>query len=431
GHTSQQAFDAIADYLTSRKLGETQTNYRLRDWGVSRQRYWGCPIPVINCTHCGTVPVPEKDLPVVLPEDVHFDGIQSPIKADPAWRQCVCPKCGGAAERETDTFDTFMESSWYYARFTCRDLDTGMLDKRANYWLPVDQYIGGIEHAILHLLYARFFHKLLRDAGMVTSNEPFKNLLTQGMVLKDGTKMSKSKGNTVDPQQLIDQYGADTVRLFTMFAAPPEMSLEWSDSGVEGAFRFLKRLWKQVHAHVSAGVVTTLDVSQLNEAQKNLRLKLHETIRKVSDDVGRRYTFNTAIAANMELMNELSRFNDDSAQGRAVMREALRAIVLMLSPIVPHISHELWHCLGGENAGAVVEQSWPEFDESALVRSSIEMMIQVNGKLRGKIEVPVNADKTLIEKMALENPNVTAFIDGKELKKIIVVPGRLINLVVA
>ena len=430
GNTSQQAFDAIADYLQSRKLGETQTHYRLRDWGVSRQRYWGCPIPVINCTHCGTVAVPEKDLPVVLPENVHFDGIQSPIKADPAWRQCVCPKCGAAAERETDTFDTFMESSWYYARFSCPDLNTGMLDERANYWLPVDQYIGGIEHAILHLLYARFFHKLLRDAGMVTSNEPFKNLLTQGMVLKDGTKMSKSKGNTVDPQQLIDQYGADTVRLFTMFAAPPEMSLEWSDSGVEGAYRFLKRLWKQVHMHVTAGAVSALEPAALNDAQKNLRLKLHETIRKVSDDVGRRYTFNTAIAANMELMNELSRFNDDSVQGRAAMQEALQAIVLMLSPIVPHISHELWQCLGGANAGAVVDQPWPKYDESALVRSSIEMMIQVNGKLRGKIEVPVSADKAAIEKMALENSNIIAFIEGKELKKIIVVPGRLINLVV-
>jgi leucyl-tRNA synthetase len=432
GKTSQQAFDAIAEYLQSRQLGETRTNYRLRDWGVSRQRYWGCPIPIIHCTHCGTVPVPEKDLPVVLPEDVHFDGIQSPIKADPAWRQCACPKCGTPAERETDTFDTFMESSWYYARFTCPDLNTGMLDERANYWLPVDQYIGGIEHAILHLLYARFFHKLLRDAGLVKSSEPFHNLLTQGMVLKDGTKMSKSKGNTVDPQELINQYGADTVRLFTMFAAPPEMSLEWSDSGVEGAFRFLKRLWKQVHAHVSAGAVTALDRAALNDAQKNLRLKLHETIRKVSDDVGRRSTFNTAIAANMELMNELSKFNDDSDQGRAVMQEALHAIVLMLSPIVPHICHELWQCLGhGVDMGAVVEQPWPQYDESALVRSSIELMIQVNGKLRGKIEVPANADQASIEKMALDNDNVKGFIAGKDLKRIIVVPGRLVNLVVA
>ena len=435
GITSQQAFDAIAEYLTARQLGETQTNYRLRDWGVSRQRYWGCPIPIINCTHCGTVPVPEKDLPVVLPENVKFEGIQSPIKADPAWRQCKCPNCGADAERETDTFDTFMESSWYYARFTCRDLDTGMLDARANYWLPVDQYIGGIEHAILHLLYARFFHKLLRDAGMVNSNEPFENLLTQGMVLKDGTKMSKSKGNTVDPQQLIDQYGADTVRLFTMFAAPPEMSLEWSDSGVEGAFRFLKRLWKQVYTHVSADAdaVVKLDTTSLSTEQKNLRLKLHETIRKVSDDVGRRYTFNTAIAANMELINELSRFNDDSAQGRAVMHEALQAIVLMLAPIVPHICHALWQHLANNasNSSAVVTHAWPKFDATALVRDTLELMIQVNGKLRGKIEVSAAADKASIEKLALADTHVQAFIAGKELKKIIVVPGRLVNLVVA
>ena len=431
GQTSQQAFAAIAAYLKSRNLGETQTNYRLRDWGVSRQRYWGCPIPIINCTHCGAVPVPEKDLPVVLPENVKFDGIQSPIKADLAWRQCTCPKCGAAAERETDTFDTFMESSWYYARFTCPDLSTGMLDARANYWLPVDQYIGGIEHAILHLLYARFFHKLLRDAGMVTSNEPFDNLLTQGMVLKDGTKMSKSKGNTVDPQPLIDQYGADTVRLFTMFAAPPEMSLEWSDSGVEGAFRFLKRLWKQVYTHVGAGPVEKLDVAALSDAQKNLRFKLHETLRKVADDVGRRYTFNTAIAANMELMNELSRFNDDSTQGRAVMQEALQAIVLMLSPIVPHICHALWLNLVEKNTNATASQSWPQHDAAALVRNSLELMIQVNGKLRGKIEVSATADKADIEKLALENASVQSFIEGKELKKIIVVPGRLVNLVVA
>ena len=430
GLTSQQAFDAIAEVLQKAGKGQKQSNYRLRDWGVSRQRYWGTPIPIINCDSCGSLPVPEDQLPVVLPEDVDFgsDDVGSPIKKMPEFYQTTCPKCGAAAQRETDTFDTFFESSWYYARFTCPDADA-MLDERADYWLSVDQYVGGIEHAVLHLLYARFFHKLMRDLGLIKTDEPFKNLLTQGMVLKDGTKMSKSKGNTVDPQGLIDEYGADTVRLFTMFAAPPEQSLEWADSGVEGAFRFLKRLWRQVHQHVSAGDVAGLDTSALNEPQKDLRRKLHETIRKISDDIGRRHTFNTAIAAVMELMNELGKSADSSGQGRAIMQEALDAIVLMLSPIVPHICHELWQQLGHDSA--VIDEAWPAYDEAALVQDSIELIVQVNGKLRAKIRVPADADKDTIEAAAKADSHVQAHTQGKTLRKVIVVPGRLVNLVVS
>ncbi len=315
GLTSDAAFDAIADWLAAAGKGTRQVNYRLRDWGVSRQRYWGCPIPIINCGACGAQPVPAADLPVLLPTDVTVDATGSPLKKMREFIDTTCPKCGGAAERETDTFDTFFESSWYYARYTCADKMDGMLDERADYWLPVDQYIGGIEHAVLHLLYARFFNKLMRDAGLLKPDEPFTALLTQGMVLKDGAKMSKSKGNTVDPQGLIDRYGADTVRLFTMFAAPPDQSLEWSDSGVEGASRFLKRLWKQVARHVDGGAVGALDIASLDAGQKALRNSVHNTLAKVGDDIGRRFTFNTAIAANMELMNELGRFADDSKSG--------------------------------------------------------------------------------------------------------------------
>jgi leucyl-tRNA synthetase len=428
GQTSQTAFDAIAEFLSAQDKGEKQVNFRLRDWGVSRQRYWGTPIPIVNCDSCGSVPVPEDQLPVTLPEDVAFgEDVGSPIKKMPEFYQTTCPKCGGKAERETDTFDTFFESSWYYARFTCPDADS-MLDERANYWLSVDQYIGGIEHAVLHLLYARFFHKLMRDAGLVKTDEPFKNLLTQGMVLKDGTKMSKSKGNTVDPQGLIEKYGADTVRLFTMFAAPPEQSLEWADSGVDGASRFLKRLWKQVFAHVSAGKTVALDKDSLDDKQKAVRLKLHETIKKVTDDIERRHTFNTAIAAVMELMNELAKFDDTSDQARAVMQEALEAIALMLSPIAPHICHHLWQQLGHNTV--VINEAWPVFDESALVKDSLELVVQVNGKLRAKIQVPSNADKDAIEQIALADENVKAHTEGKTVRKVIVVPGRLVNVVV-
>ena len=428
GLTSAEAFEAIGDWLEQAGKGARQVNYRLRDWGVSRQRYWGCPIPVINCASCGAVPVPEADLPVTLPTDVTVDATGSPLKKMAAFIETTCPVCGDPAERETDTFDTFFESSWYFARYACADNSSAMLDERANYWMPVDQYVGGIEHAVLHLLYARFFNKLMRDEGLLVSDEPFTCLLTQGMVLKDGSKMSKSKGNTVDPQGLIDQYGADTVRLFTMFAAPPEQSLEWSDSGVEGASRFLKRLWKQVYRHVAAGPAAALNVAELNAAQKAVRHSVHTTLAKVSDDVGRRYTFNTAIAANMELLNTLARFADDSDQGRAVMQEALDAVVLMLSPIVPHITHELWQQLG--HGQAVVDCAWPLVDEAALVQASIALVVQVNGKVRGRINVSPDASREIIEAAVMDEENVQKHIADKTVRKIIVVPGKLVNVVV-
>jgi leucyl-tRNA synthetase len=428
GLSSRQAFNAIAEFLEKQHKGRRRVNYRLRDWGVSRQRYWGCPIPVINCPDCGPVPVPEHDLPVVLPEDVEFDGVGSPIKKMPGFYETTCPECGGRAERETDTFDTFFESSWYYARYACPDADDAMLDDRARHWLPVDQYIGGIEHAVLHLLYARFFHKLMRDEGLVDGDEPFTRLLTQGMVLKDGAKMSKSKGNTVDPEALIGRYGADTVRLFMMFAAPPELSLEWSDSAVEGAHRFLKRLWRQVYEHVQGGAAPAVDKSALDAGQQALRRKLHQTLAKVSDDIGRRYTFNTAIAACMELMNELARFGDTSPQGRAVMQEALETTVLMLAPIVPHIAHALWRELG--HGGAAVDERWPAVDESALESDTVELVVQVNGKLRGQIRVPSSAGRPAIEEAAIADENVQRHIEGRTVMKMIVVPGRLVNVVV-
>lgn len=428
GKDFDEAFAAIADYLTANNKGERRTTYRLRDWGVSRQRYWGTPIPIINCASCGVVPVPEAQLPVILPEQVAFDGVGSPIKKMPEFYEVDCPKCGQKAERETDTFDTFMESSWYFARYACKDNKEAMLDQRANYWLPVDQYVGGIEHAILHLLYARFFNKLMRDVGLLEIDEPFKNLLTQGMVLKDGVKMSKSKGNTVDPQALIAEYGADTARLFMMFAAPPEQSLEWSDAGVEGAFRFLKRLWRAAFDHQAEGTVESLDKAALDEGQKTLRRQLHETIQKVTDDMGRRYTFNTAIAAVMELLNALAKFKDDSPQGRAVSQEVLSSAVLMLSPIVPHITHNLWQWLGHD--GAVIDAPWPQVDETALVKESIPMVIQVNGKVRAKIEVAVSASRDEIEVLAQNDENVQRFIAEKNVAKVIVVPGKLVNIVV-
>jgi leucyl-tRNA synthetase len=422
GLSSKQAFAAIAEHLEQQGKGKRQVNYRLRDWGVSRQRYWGCPIPMIDCPNCGTVA--EIDLPVRLPEDVVLDGSGSPIK--PEFYQTKCPQCGTDAKRETDTFDTFMESSWYYARYACPDADSGMLDERVNYWLPVDQYIGGIEHAILHLLYARLFHRLMRDEGLVKNNEPFTRLLTQGMVLKDGTKMSKSKGNTVDPQDLINKYGADTVRLFIMFAAPPEQSLEWSDSAVEGSFKFLKRLWKQVVTNIEQQP-PTLTTDKLSKSERGLRRQVHETIAKVGDDIGRRYTFNTAIAAIMELLNSFNKAKD-TAQTRAIMREGLEAIVLMLSPIVPHITQILWEKLG--HSGLIMDASWPQVDKTALTIEELEMVVQVNGKLRGKITVAVDADKKAIEDIALNEANVQRFITDKTIKKVIVVPKKLVNVVV-
>ena len=429
GLSSQDSFDAIAKALEQRNKGERQVNYRLRDWGVSRQRYWGTPIPIINCPDCGAVPVPEADLPVRLPEDVIVDGSGSPIKSMPEFYQCPCPKCGADAERETDTFDTFFESSWYYARFTCPDNTESMLDERAKHWLPVDQYIGGIEHAVLHLLYARFFHKLMRDEGLVEGDEPFKNLLTQGMVLKDGVKMSKSKGNTVDPQALIDQYGADTARLFMMFAAPPEQSLEWSDKAVEGSNRFLKRLWRTTTDHIEKGSCVALVVDSLSDDLKAIRRQTYQALTKVSDDIGRRHTFNTAIAAVMELMNAITKLDDDSEQGRAVIQEALEMTVLMLSPITPHICHQLWQLLGHDESAVNVQ--WPDIDEDAMVQDKIELMVQVNGKLRSKINVSADADKAIVEALAMADDNVQKFIDGKDIRKVIVVPGRLINIVVA
>ncbi len=428
GLSPKDAIDAIATDLKAKELGEKQVNFRLRDWGVSRQRYWGAPIPVIYCDNCGTVPVPEKDLPVTLPKDVVLDGSQSPLVAHPTFSKCNCPKCGKPARRETDTFDTFMESSWYFARFASQP-DNAILDAKANHWLPVDHYIGVIEHAILHLLYARFYTKLLRDEGLVTCNEPFKKLLTQGMVLKDGSKMSKSKGNTVDPQGLIDQYGADTVRLFIMFAAPPEQSLEWSDSGVEGASRFLKRLWKQTHLHVSSSdTKPVIDTAALTSEQQAVRRQLHQTIQKVSHDMGVRTIFNTAIAANMELLNTLSRFEDESDNGKAIRQEALEAIVLMLSPIVPHICHQLWLDLGHKDP--LVNVPWPQVDATALVQDSIDYVLQVNGKLRSKMTVPASATNAEIEKTALADEHVIKFVDGNAIKKVIIVPKKLVNIVI-
>ncbi len=466
GRTSQDAIEKIALVLKALNLGERRTTYRLRDWGISRQRYWGCPIPIIHCPTCGDLPVPAEQLPVTLPEGVKID-VGSPLKRMPEWSNCVCPKCGGQAERETDTMDTFVESSWYYARYACPDLTTGMLDGRANYWLPVDQYIGGIEHAILHLLYARFFHKLMRDEGLVSTDEPFKNLLTQGMVIADtfyrdlpdgkkqwlnpadveqrngawvlkadgqpvlaggSEKMSKSKNNGVDPQSLIDQYGADTARLFMMFAAPPEQSLEWSDAGVEGAHRFLKRLWKMVYEHVEQGVVSAYSGGESTEPLTDFRRLLHQTIDKVSDDIERRKQFNTAIAAIMELMNAMAKLEGDDALTRGVRQEALEAIVLMLAPIVPHICRILLKAL--KPGACLIASPWPTVDQAALGRNEIELMLQVNGKLRGKLKVAVDAAKDAIEQAALSSPEAQKHIEGKPVKKVVVVPGRLVNIVV-
>ena len=471
GMAFEEAFNAICDKLVAEGKGEKQINYRLRDWGVSRQRYWGAPIPMKYLEDGTEIPVPLEELPVLLPEDVEMDGVQSPIKADPEWAKTS--HNGAAATLETDTFDTFMESSWYYARYCSPQSDDMMLDPAAaNYWLPVDQYIGGIEHAVMHLLYSRFFHKLLRDAGLVNSDEPFKRLLCQGMVLADTfykldakgvkewiaptdvdmkfddkgrlvkatlketgedvehagmSKMSKSKNNGIDPQDMIDQYGADTIRLYTMFAAPPEQTLEWSESAVEGAHRFLRRFWKQVADHVAAGETVALDINALSKEQKDLRRKTHETIKKVSDDCTRRLTFNTAIAAIMELNNALGKFRDTSDQGRAVVREALEATTLMLAPIAPHAMHNIWQSLG--HSEAVVSASWPVVDESALKKDAITMVVQVNGKVRAKLEVPAGMAKDDVEKLALEHENVTKFTDGKTIRKVIVVPGKLVNIV--
>ncbi|MFN7782754.1 MAG: leucine--tRNA ligase [Lysobacterales bacterium] len=469
-----EAFEAIAAKLESLGRGTRRVNYRLRDWGVSRQRYWGCPIPMLYDGEGNARAVPEDQLPVLLPEDVSFSGVASPIKADPEWRKYSDPATGAAFERETDTFDTFMESSWYYARYCCPGAND-MLDGRAKYWLPVDQYIGGIEHAVMHLMYFRFFHKLLRDAGYVDSDEPATNLLCQGMVIADtffrteadgsrtwinpadvdlqkdergrvtgatlcadgqpvqiggSEKMSKAKNNGVSPQAMIDKYGADTVRLFSMFAAPPDQSLEWNEAGVEGMARFMRRLWTAVHRHVSPGAAPALDAAALNAEQKALRRKLHETIEKVGDDIGRRHAFNTAIAAVMELLNALTKSDDDSAQGRAVRQEAYTAIALMLNPITPHTSHALWQALGhGEIL--IEDQPFPRADPAALVRDALTLAVQVNGKLRGTVEVAVDAAREAVEQLALAEPAVQRALEGLTVRKVIVVPGKIVNIVAA
>ncbi|MGD8741957.1 MAG: leucine--tRNA ligase [Granulosicoccaceae bacterium] len=424
----EAAFSAVAKHLQSQGMGETRVNYRLRDWGVSRQRYWGAPIPIINCPACGEVPVPEEQLPVELPTDIEFDGVGSPIKKMSAFIDTTCPKCGGKAERETDTFDTFMESSWYYARYACRDNDSAMLDERANYWLPVDQYIGGIEHAILHLLYARFYQKLMRDVGLVSNDEPFSNLLTQGMVLKDGSKMSKSKGNTVDPQELIDRYGADTVRLFTIFAAPPEQSLEWNDDAVEGASRFLRRLWKLAHG-VNTQDVASADWSAAAGELKKQRHELHSLLEQVNRDVAR-YQFNTVVAAGMKMVNLLNELEGgDEPLQQALLAEGVDIVVRLLAPIVPHITHALWQSMGHDDA--VLEAGWPQPDPAALVQDEVELVVQVNGKLRGKITVAAGADKEQVEQAAMVDEAVAKHIEGKQVRKVIVVPGKLVNIVAA
>jgi leucyl-tRNA synthetase len=422
------AFEAIAAHFTRLGTGRRKVNYRLRDWGVSRQRYWGAPIPIVYCDVCGAVPVAEDQLPVVLPEDVEFTGVGSPLRDMPSFYETHCPACGKPARRETDTFDTFVESSWYFARYACPDSDETMLDERVHYWMPVDQYTGGVEHAILHLLYSRFFQRVMRDEGLVRDSEPFTNLLTQGMVLKDGAKMSKAKGNTVDPQALIDRYGADTVRLFMMFAAPPEQALEWSDEGVQGSFRFLRRFWTAVHDHLGEGTPGTLEPGALDPGQKDLRRKTHQTIQKISDDIGRRHAFNTAVAAAMELINAIGRFGATSPAGRAVVREALEAVVLMLSPIVPHICAALWQALGHDTL--LVDQRWPEVDASALEQETIELVVQVNGKLRARVAVAADAADDAVLEQALADPNVRRFVADKAIRKTIVVPGRLVNIVV-
>jgi leucyl-tRNA synthetase len=468
------AVAAIAAALEQRGLGRKRVQFRLRDWGISRQRYWGCPIPLVHCEDCGEVPVPDAQLPVVLPEDLVPDGSGNPLAKTASFRDCACPSCGKPARRETDTMDTFVDSSWYFLRFACADSATAMVDERVNYWLPVDQYIGGIEHAILHLLYSRFWTKVMRDLKLVDVSEPFSQLLTQGMVLNhiywqqpaegrrvwfnpvdvdveetatgkrwfatrdDGSRtevqydglgtMSKSKNNGVDPQGLVEKYGADTARLFMMFTAPPEQSLEWSDEGVQGSFRFLRRVWKAVHDHVSAGPVPALDLASLAPAQKALRRTVHQTLAKVTDDIGRRRTFNTAIAAVMELLNAIGRFEDATPQGRAVVQEAFEVVTIALAPIVPHVCHALWRQLGHD--GALIDHRWPSPDPAALEQDAVTMVVQVNGKLRGQISVAVDASEETIRAAALAEESVQRFVAGAVPRKVVIVPRKLVNVVV-
>ena len=435
GLTSEAAFDAIATALEAKGRGRRQINFRLRDWGVSRQRYWGCPIPMIHCPDCGTVPVPDEDLPVVLPTEVKFEGVRSPLTTMASFFETTCPKCGTKARRETDTFDTFMESSWYYARFASPNSNRPMVDERVDYWTPVDYYVGGIEHAILHLLYARFYHKLMRDHGLVKSDEPFTQLLMLGMVLKDGRKMSKSAGDAGNPQHLLEKYGADAVRTAMMFAAPPDQSFEWSEAGVEGQGKFCKRLWTLVQDHLAAGAAPALDPKQLSDAGSELRRKAHETLQKADDDYGRRVQFNTVVSAVHELVNQISRMmtaagaDQIPAADRAAVHEALKIGVLVLSPIAPHVTQELWSALGEKTL--LVEERWPAVDETALVQQRLQLAVQVNGKVRGQIEIDADADQAAVQAAALENDNVSRFLAEKTLRKVIYVPGKLLNLVVA
>jgi leucyl-tRNA synthetase len=469
----QSAVDAVAADLRALGLGEKQTTWRLRDWGISRQRYWGCPIPIIHCKACGAVPVPDDQLPVVLPVDLVPDGSGNPLLKDETFLKVNCPACGAEGRRETDTMDTFVDSSWYFLRFACADNNQAMLDYRVQYWLPVDQYIGGIEHAILHLLYARFWTRFLNEMGAVPFKEPFANLFTQGMVLnevffrkpdtgrleyfnpadviittdvttqrrvarlrEDGKEvesggvvtMSKSKNNGVDPQTLVDEFGADTARLFMMFAAPPEQTLEWSDEQVQGAYRFIKRLWKAVHDHVSLGLPAALDKSALTDRQRAIRRQAHQTLAKVTDDIGRRRTFNTAIAAVMELMNALAKYAPSSPQDHGVLHEALEIAVLGLSPIIPHVTHAMWRALGHDTA--LIDEPWTEVDVEALETSTMAIVVQVNGKLRGRISVPADADEGIVRAAALADPNAQKFIGAAAVRKVIIVPGKLVNIVV-
>ena len=431
GLSSLDAKEAIADFLQGQGQGTKTTNYRLRDWGISRQRYWGNPIPVIYCDSCGVVPVPEMDLPVILPKDVEFKGEGgSPLAQMESFVNCSCPVCGKAARRETDTMDTFVQSSWYFLRYCCPDFKDGILDRESvDHWMSVDQYIGGIEHAVLHLLYARFFTKVMRDLGHVTADEPFINLLTQGMVIKDGAKMSKSKGNVVDPDALISRYGADTARLFSLFAAPPEKDLDWNDQGVDGSFRFLNRIWKLVHDRLdtikNAGPV---DVASLSTEERNLRRAVHKTIRKVTDDLEESFHFNTAIASVMELLNILQPANLSTPQFPAVMKEALQSVVMMMAPIVPHISEELWQRLG--NSTQLTQTAWPDYDRSAVVDEELLVVVQVNGKLRSKINVAAGTGEDELKALALADEKVAQFIAGLTIRKVICVQGKLVNIVV-
>jgi leucyl-tRNA synthetase len=475
GLTFSAAVDAMATGLEKRGLGAKRVQYRLRDWGISRQRYWGCPIPIVHCEGCGEVPVPDEELPVVLPENLVPDGSGNPLAKSAAFYECRCPKCDAPARRETDTMDTFVDSSWYFMRYACPDAAGSMVDARVDYWLPVDQYIGGIEHAILHLLYARFWSRVMRDLGLVKFSEPFTNLLTQGMVLNQvysyqppggrkryynpaevetrrtpdggtvyevateegGTlqvlheglgKMSKSEGNGVDPEGLVERFGADTARLYTMYTSPPEDTLAWSDEGVQGAARFIRRLWSSVYEHVLAGPAAALEPGALDAPQRELRRLAHQALAKATDDIGRRRNFNTAIAAMMELLNSIRGFSDSSPQGRAVRQEALRIEVLVLAPVAPHVCHALWQALG--HTTALIDERWPQPDPAALAHDTHEIVVQVNGKLRAHISVPSDADEAAVRAAALADEHVRRFVGDKAVRRVIVVPGKLVNVVV-